>query len=324
MSTASDVPPVSGDIEQRLGAAAQAVREREVTVKRCSDLRARQSELETELASLQERYASEQQDVERLESMSLTRVLASLAGARDERLARERAEAGAARYRVAEAQARLDAVRADQRSAQDRLARLESAPVSYAAVLDEKERYLTASGDARGRSLLSLAAERGQLTAELKETNEAIQAAAAALDALSQVQERLGSASGWSAYDTWFGGGMIASSIKHERMDAAAQAAAAADQRLAVLRTELADVGDPGLTAPQLAVSGGTRFVDVWFDNFFTDIAVGDRIRQAQRQVAESVEAVDRLRARLTSRASTTQARLNAIEAERDSLLTAR
>src|SRR5215469_12330281 len=104
MSTASDVPPVSGDIEQRLGDAAQAVREREVTVRRCSDLGARQRELETELASLQERYSSEQQDVERLEHLSLTHVLASLAGSRDERLARERAEADAARYRVAQAQ----------------------------------------------------------------------------------------------------------------------------------------------------------------------------------------------------------------------------
>jgi hypothetical protein len=141
---------------------------------------------------------------------------------------------------------------------------------------------------------------------------------------LSQVQDRLGNASGWSTYDTWFGGGMIASSIKHERMDEAAQAAATADQRLAVLRTELADVGDPGLTAPQLALSGGTKFVDVWFDNFFTDMAVADRIRQAERQVAESAQTVDRLRALLTSRASDMQARLNAIEAERDSLLTAR
>jgi hypothetical protein len=47
MSTASDVPAVSGEIEQRLGDAAQAVREREVILKRCSGLRARRSELET-------------------------------------------------------------------------------------------------------------------------------------------------------------------------------------------------------------------------------------------------------------------------------------
>jgi hypothetical protein len=271
---------VSADIEQRLAAAAQALREREVTSQRCSDLGARQDELEAELAALQDQYSAEQKDVERLEGMSLSRVLASLGGSRDERLSRERAEADAARYRVAEAQARLEVIRREHETAQERLDELAPAPAAYAATLDEKERYLSAFGDPRGGSLLRLAEERGRLSAELKETNEANRAAAAALEALSQVQDRLGSASSWSTYDTWFGGGAIASTIKHDRMDEAAHAAATADQRLAVLRTELADVSDPGLTAPQLAVGGGTRFADVWFDNFFTDIAVGDRIKQ--------------------------------------------
>jgi hypothetical protein len=44
-----------------------------------------------------------------------------------------------------------------------------------------------------------------------------------------------------------------------------------------VLRTELADVDGMALTAPQLAVDGLTRFVDIWFDNIFTDLAVRDR-----------------------------------------------
>jgi hypothetical protein len=139
--------------------------------------------------------------------------------------------------------------------------------------------------------------------------------------ALSAVQEVLRSASGWSAYDTWFGGGMLASSVKHQRMDEAARAAAEADRRLAVLRTELAEVRDPGLTAPQLAVGGGTRFADVWLDNFFTDLAVADRIRQAQRQVDDAADTVLRLRDRLTARAGQARARLAAIESERRDVL---
>ncbi|MGN6793630.1 MAG: hypothetical protein ACTHJW_14690 [Streptosporangiaceae bacterium] len=314
---------VSGDIEHRLAAAAQAVRERDVTGQRQAELLARQGDLEAELAGLRDKASAERKDVERLEGMSLGRVLASLAGSRDERLARERAEADAAQYRMAEAESRLDAVRAELATAEDRLAALESAPRGYAAVLDEKERYLTGSGDRCSHALLALADERGRLTAEQNETAEAIQAADAATAALSDVQDVLRSASGWSTYDTWFGGGMIASSIKHDRMDEAAQAAAIADQRLAVLRLELADIGGPALsTAPQLALSGGTRFADVWLDNFFTDLGVADRIRQAQQQVADSAEIVEQLRGRLTARASEGQARLSAIESERRGLLT--
>jgi chromosome segregation ATPase len=312
-----------GDIEQRLAAAARAVHEREVTSQRHAELRARQGELEGVLAGLRDKASAERKDVERLEGMSLGRVLASLAGSREERLSRESAEADAARYRVAEAESRLDAVRGELAAVEDRLAALESAPRVYTAVLGEKERYLTGSGDRRGEALLALADERGRLTAELNETDEAIRAADAATAALSEVQDVLRSASGWSTYDTWFGGGLIASSIKHDRMDEAAQAAALADQRLAVLRLELADIAGPGLsTAAQLALGGGTRFADVWLDNFFTDLAVADRIRQAQQQVADLAQTVQRLRGRLTARAGQVQARLTVIESERRGLLT--
>jgi hypothetical protein len=224
---------------------------------------------------------------------------------------------------MAAAESRLAAVNGELSAAEQRLATLETAPRAYAAVLDEKENYLTGSGDARSRALLALADERGRLTAELNETDEAVRAADAATAALSDVQEVLRSASGWSTYDTWFGGGMLASSMKHDRMDQAAQAAAVADQRLAMLRHELADVPGPGPgTAPQLALSSGTRFADVWLDNIFTDLAVGDRIRQAQQQVSDSARAVEMLRSRLTARAGQALARLAAIETERRGLLT--
>jgi hypothetical protein len=312
---------MSDDIEQRLTAAAAAVREREVTTRRCADLQGRQDTLLAEVAALRAKSALENEDVDRLEGLSLTRVLAALAGAREERLGRERAEADAARFRVAEAEARLAAIQHDHDLARQRLDGLAGAPDAYAAALAEKERYLTREGDQRGRRLLALAEERGRLAGELKEAREALQAADAATQALSRVRDRLDSASGWSTYDTFFGGGAMASVVKHERMDEAARAAAEADQRLAVLRTELADVGEPGLTAPQLTIGDGTKFVDVWFDNFFTDMAVRDRINQARQNVDNSADLVDQVGARLQNRLAGIGARLAAIEAERRDLL---
>lgn len=52
-----------------------------------------QDDMTTQLAALRTRHAGEQEDVERLEGLSLTRVLASLRGTRDDTLERERAEA---------------------------------------------------------------------------------------------------------------------------------------------------------------------------------------------------------------------------------------
>src|SRR5215469_13373711 len=136
---------MSDDIEQRLAAAAQAVRELEVTRRRCTDLQSRQDRLGNELAVLQAQYQIEQKDVDRLEHMSLVRVLVALKGSRDEALAREHAEADAARMRLADAQARLEAVRAECQTAQEQLDHLASAPDDYTGLLAEKERHLTES-----------------------------------------------------------------------------------------------------------------------------------------------------------------------------------
>jgi len=313
---------MSDDIELRVAAAAQAMREFEVCGQRCADLKSRGDSIAAEAAAARAQFAGEEKDVERLEHLSLTRVLASLRGSRDDSLQRERAEAQAARYRVADAESRLEAVGRELADAEQRRQQLSSAPRGYADALSEKEQQLTHSSDPRGATLLKLAEERGRLTAEVNEMTVAQRDAEAADRALAEVQDRLGSASSWSTYDTVFGGGMIGNAIKHDRMDEAAQAAAAADRQLGGLRTELADLGSLAATAPQLEVSGGLRFADIFFNNIFTDLAVGHQIRQAQDNVDRSVRVVGELRVQLADRIAKAQSRLSAIDAERQELLT--
>jgi len=312
---------MSPNLEQRLADAAAALREHEALTAHCANLRQRLTELTAQLDDVRKALADEERDVARLEGLSLTRVLAALRGSRDDDLARERAEADAAEYRVADANSRLEAVRREYEDAQARLQALASAPASYAALLDEKEQVLTASDDPRGRELLEIADERGRWTGELHEIAEAVRAADTARRALAEVERHLSSASGWSTYDTFFGGGAISSAMKHSRLDEAARAAAHADRCLAVLRTELADVGGMALTAPGLAVDGMTRFVDIWFDNIFTDLAVRDRIDQAKQSVAQSVRVVDEIHQRLAQRRVEAEGRITQLDQQRHELL---
>lgn len=314
---------MSDDIEQRLAAAAQAVRELEVTRQRSADLQARQHQVAQELGTLQAQYQVEEKDVERLEHVSLSRVFAALKGSREEALVREKAEADAARIKVGDAKARLDAVSAEHQAALDRLGQLASAPDAYTAVLAEKERHLTESDDPRRATLLNLADERGRLNAELAEMSNALQATHAARQALSVVEDKLGSASGWNAYDTYFGGGMIATAMEHSRLDDAAAAAAEADRHMAVLRTDLTELDQVAATSPLVTLSSATKFVDLWFNNIFTDLAVRDRIKQGQQNVAQSMHMVDAVAERLHAKSGEVQSRLTEIEAQRRDLLTA-
>jgi hypothetical protein len=313
---------MSDEIEQRLIAAAQAAREYDLCQRQHDQQCARQRAVAADLDAARQEYAGEEKDVERLEHLSLTRVLASLHGSRDSALAREKAEAEAARYKIAQAQQRLDAARAELAGLQDRLAQLAGAPQAYADALAAKEQYLTHSPDPRGARLLALAAERGRLIAELNELHRASNDAGAAIQALADVQDRLGTAANWSTFDTYLDHGMIANAIKHDRIDQAAQAAGAADQRLAALRTDLAELGGYEPTAPRLEISGGFKFADIFFNNIFTDLAVGRQIRDAQDNADRSVQQVQALQDRLKYQIGAVAERLHAMDAERQQLLT--
>ena len=310
------------EAEQQLAAAAQAAREYELCGQQLAQQEARERTAAADLETAQQECAGEEKDVERLEHLSLTRVLAALHGSREDALAREQAEAVAARYRVAQAQQRLDDARAALENLKRRQAWLAGAPQAYTHALAAKERYLTHSADPRGARLLALADERGRLTAELGELDRASVDAGGAAQALAEVQDRLGSASSWSTFDTYFDHGMVANAIKHDRIDQAAQAARAADQRLAALRTDVAELGGYEPTAPRLEVSAGFKFADIFFNNIFTDLSVGRQIRDAQDNANRSVQQVRALQAQLADQIAAVNRRLQEIEAERQRLLT--
>jgi len=172
-------------------------------------------------------------------------------------------------------------------------------------------------GGPRRPELSNLADERVRLSREMTATYQVFQLAGAVQQALSDLRDKIGNASRWSAYDTFFGGGHIATAILHRRLDEAADLAAEADQRMAVLRTGLADLHGTTPTFPLLDISTRTKFVDMWFDNIFTDMAVHDRIKQAQQNVDHSLQLVREIQERLTAQLAQTQARLTSIEAER-------
>ncbi|RZU54160.1 hypothetical protein EV385_6100 [Krasilnikovia cinnamomea] len=310
------------DIEERLARLAELGREREILLARRTSLRGHRDVQAAALEALLRRHALEQRDVDRLEGLSLTRVWVALRGARyrQDALVRERAEAGAARYRAAEAQDRLDAIGRELAAVEARLAELADVPARFAATVDEKERYVHAAGGPLAAHLMELAEQRGRTEAELRELHEARRAGEAAHRALLEVRRQLDGAAGWSAYDTFLGGGVLASSFKHHRLDQAAAAAAYADRCLAVLRGELADVGLVR-SMGEVGVRRTTRFADVWFDNIFTDLTVRGHIKQALHNVDESLRTLGAVHHDVAARTSTAQARLAELARARHHLL---
>ncbi|CRZ15755.1 hypothetical protein BN2156_02618 [Mycolicibacterium neworleansense] len=265
------------------------------------------------------RLESEALDVHKLESFSLTKIWAHVTGSHQDDMVREAAERQSAEYDYLTQRARADA---DQRHVEhltNRLEALGDVELALERALDAKERRLQDSGGSSAARLLDIAAMRGQLTAELDELEEASAAGQRALKELRTAAGQLDSARSWSAYDTWFDGGMIASIVKENRLDSVSDSLRSADTDLKRFSTELADIHMDGVRLVEL--SSFTRVFDVWFDNFFTDFAVRDRIIEAQEKVDQAITGVKRILGSLDERTKDRTIELSRIMAERAELL---
>lgn len=265
--------------------------------------------------------AEELADVDRLESMSMTRILAGLRGSRDSDLDRERAEAQAAQYAAAEAGARRAAADREVTELVVRINALGDLDARRDLLLAEREAEVAADPASSGTSarLTELATALGTREAELRQVDEAAVAAQHALGALARAAEHLGSAGSWSTYDTFFGGGMVTDMVKYDRLDKAGQVIRQADAALGHLATELADVGLRAVGV--IEVDQMTQFFDVWFDNIFSDWAVRDRISRAHDQVRTARAGVEETLEILGRRRAAALEELGRLSVAREGLL---
>ncbi len=240
----------------------------------------------TDHQRLRDALAREEIDVERLEGRSAARVWSSLRGSREQDLERERAEALTAAGAV-DAQAReVERLREKTASLARRAEALERADADYESALEA----VAGSGGAEDDVHVAAAAVELAHRRELREVEQARTAGRSALQGLLVAQQTLNSASSWSTWDT-FGGGMLSSAIKHERLDEARQRLQIAGDGLARFTRELDDLRMPGISLPEF--SGLVRGIDIWWDNVGVDLIVGEQIRRTQRDVEAAVARVE-------------------------------
>ncbi|GGN72634.1 hypothetical protein GCM10010112_41230 [Actinoplanes lobatus] len=296
--------PSLEDLDREIARLATLLTERDQLMPRRTTLQAAITKADAELASLT-RLAG------RATATGPARLLASLRGGR--------ADAAAAGVRLPAAREELAALRAQLDDLGARLDEARSTPSAYAAALAAKEKHLRDTGHPTGERLSELAGLRGDLVAELARLQRAEIAAGKAAEGFRRADELLGSAGKWSAYDTFMGGGAFSSHVKHQRVESADDYVAAAQHQVDVMRHEL---GDDREAAPiSLEINGTTKFLDVMFDNIFTDLAVRSRINRGQKEIVEAFLRVREVRAALTARTAEVRTRLREIETERDGLL---
>jgi hypothetical protein len=265
------------------------------------------------------RMQFERADVERLEGMTLAAFLTALRGTRDERLTKERREYVAAKLVHDDCARSVAAMEAQVRELQDQVQLLDGAEARYEAALAAREREALAASGGLSDRLRALADEIGTLQSAARELDEAAAAAADARSALADTAEMLGKASDWGDWDL-FGGGLLTTAIKHDRMARARAASERARDHLQRLRTELADVGMAGGEL-KADVSGLATFADYLMDGFLVDWFVQGRIDQARQRVANARVDLHPVLVRLRAEADGKRHRIADLEHERRLLL---
>lgn len=115
------------------------------------------------------------------------------------------------------------------------------------------------------------------------------------------------------------GGGLLATAIKHSRIDEARGKAALAQQSLERLRRELADVG----ARVDLGVDIGSflTFADYFFDGLIVDWVVQSRINEARGRTEEQRDAVASMLPKLEEELRRVAAKTEDVRARRQRLV---
>lgn len=129
-----------------------------------------------------------------------------------------------------------------------------------------------------------------------RERMEAIDAGKRARRSLVNALDALNSARGWGIYDM-LGGGFISTLIKHSKMNKASDYIEDAKSDLAAFSRELSDISE--YANVDLSTGDFWGFADWFFDGFFSDWVVQDRINDARKQVQYAISKVDDILSRL-------------------------
>lgn len=118
-----------------------------------------------------------------------------------------------------------------------------------------------------------------------KEIREALEVLRISIRKFKNALQIIDSASNWSNYDTFGGGGLISSSIKHDKIREGNRALKDANDSLENVNKELGDVPE----IASIKISDDQKTFDIFFDNIFTDYDVKKKIDKARRNCGKTL-----------------------------------
>ncbi|MBQ7983993.1 MAG: hypothetical protein IJ302_10495 [Clostridia bacterium] len=281
-------------------------------------LKERLPPLEEEASRLNDLRLSEQEDVDRLESRTLSAWFYTVIGQLENKLTKEQTEALAARVRYEAAAAARDTVKDEIRQKTEELYSLSGCEARYRAAMEARTAEIKANNGTAAEQLLQLEQILSLLDAQKTEINEAITEGEYAYSAADSVCESLSQAEDLGQWDV-FGGGMLVDMAKHDCIDEAQDHIDTLQVQLRRFHTELADVTLH--ESISIDIDSFDRTADFWFDGLFCDLSILDKITAALHQAQSVRSRIREVLDLLEEKAARTEAKYTEISDARDALI---
>lgn len=185
----------------------------------------------------------------------------------------------------------------------------------------KKKEYLKSHEPMKAQKLEQLVDEELLTKQLLKEITEAEEAGNVALSALGHAAASLHSAGGYSTWDTFFGGGLLATHLKHAAIDQSENYLHNAQIALQRFQNELLDVQKMNTQALHVETDGFVKFADYFFDDLFSAWSVHTKISTAREQVSRVQDDVHNTIRRLQEKHQKAKEHLVILEKEQTALL---
>jgi hypothetical protein len=275
-------------------------------------------EQRSRLAELAATLQKEGADVEKLEGLSLTGVFHAVLGDKEAQLEKERQEYLAAKLKHDECKYSVSALERDIDDLQARITGLGDLDSRHRAIFERKEELISRGSDRTAAKLIALSEASADAQSDIRELKEAIDAGNAVLAGLDGVVDSLKSARNWGTFDM-LGGGLIATAVKHSRIDRARESVHCVQQSLRVFQRELADVDSR--TEIEIDIGSFARFADYFFDGLIVDWVVQSRIGRSLDSAVRVTEQVRGVVRQLQSNLKEAQAKRSVIEGRKGKLI---
>lgn len=254
----------------------------------------------------------EKRDVEKLKRVSLASVLSWIKKDQEERLYKEEDEA----YRAALLVKQLQEEGLSLQREYDQCLSLIEQEEDAKKQLTQLQIQFAPSNERAELKHLYQELEGVQLLE--KELIEAIGAGYDALHHLDAIENSLSSAQGLGVYDL-MGGGAVISIVKHSHIEQAQEQIGDAQYDLRRFQKEVKDVQK--MEDIELDISTGLSFMDIMFDNLFSDFMVQQKVNASLNHVRTVISGVNVILDDLLQKQKECAEKIEAIEQELDQKL---